>query len=253
MSDQDRQEFEAHWFNTRGRSRARKELKRHELQPQTYVCDSANRHWVTWQAARTPRPEADNRAVAIGQAPGAASSVQHQGDGLCTMVSEDGDAYAQIVLMLKLENEPPATAVEAVRKLLSGAQAPGAGVVEALSEDEEQARIGALIYRGNTVSYMYSKAKNYGGTVLQLWGMLAEAGYKVDGENHVRDMLKRCIARAALSAAPHPAGEVPGQLHRFYGVSTDAALIEAQAAHIEKLQAKLPRNDMPAFTRVREG
>ena len=42
--------FEHHWVKTRGK-RARNDLKRHPLQPDTYVNDSANRHWVTWQAA----------------------------------------------------------------------------------------------------------------------------------------------------------------------------------------------------------
>lgn len=42
-------------------------------------------------------------------------------------------------------------------------------------------------------------------------------------------------------------------LMKFYGVSNLSALVEAQAHHVEKLQAKLPRNDQPAFSRVREG
>jgi len=43
------------------------------------------------------------------------------------------------------------------------------------------------------------------------------------------------------------------QLARFYGADTKDALIEAQAKHIEKLQAKLPalRDEQPG--RVREG
>lgn len=47
--------------------------------------------------------------------------------------------------------------------------------------------------------------------------------------------------------APHSA------LMKFYGVDNLSALVEAQHRHIEKLQAKLPRNDQPAFTRIREG
>jgi hypothetical protein len=43
--------FEHHWVKTRGGKKARNELQRHPEQPQTYVADSANRHWVTWQAA----------------------------------------------------------------------------------------------------------------------------------------------------------------------------------------------------------
>ena len=47
----DRVKFERHWRKTRGDKKANRELPRHQLQPQTYIQDSANRHWVTWQAA----------------------------------------------------------------------------------------------------------------------------------------------------------------------------------------------------------
>lgn len=49
---QSREAFERHWVLTRGPKKAGKELKRHPLQPQCYIQDSANRHWVTWQAAQ---------------------------------------------------------------------------------------------------------------------------------------------------------------------------------------------------------
>jgi hypothetical protein len=47
----DRDAFERHWKKVRGDKKSDRELKRHPLQPQTYIQDSANRHWVTWQAA----------------------------------------------------------------------------------------------------------------------------------------------------------------------------------------------------------
>ncbi len=43
--------FEHHWVKTRGK-RARNDLKRHPLQSDVYVNDAANRHWVTWKAAK---------------------------------------------------------------------------------------------------------------------------------------------------------------------------------------------------------
>jgi uncharacterized small protein (DUF1192 family) len=43
------------------------------------------------------------------------------------------------------------------------------------------------------------------------------------------------------------------RLMTFYGVDGLHALIDAQDKHIARLQAKLPRNDQPVFTRVREG
>lgn len=58
--DRDRVMFERHWRKTRGEKKASRELPRHPLQPQTYIQDSANRHWVTWQAAirYATRPQA---------------------------------------------------------------------------------------------------------------------------------------------------------------------------------------------------
>ena len=57
----DRKAFERYWKKTRGEKKSDRELKRHPLQPQVYIQDSANRHWVTWQAATkkasTPKRE----------------------------------------------------------------------------------------------------------------------------------------------------------------------------------------------------
>ena len=51
QQEPDRVKFERHWRKTRGEKKANRELPRHPLQPQTYIQDSANRHWITWQAA----------------------------------------------------------------------------------------------------------------------------------------------------------------------------------------------------------
>jgi hypothetical protein len=66
---------------------------------------------------------------------------------------------------------------------------------------------------------------------------------------------------SALSSAPAQPVREPmsegrasdRQLMDFYSVDTLPDLIDAQACHIERLQAKLPQLDQPAFTRVREG
>lgn len=73
-----------------------------------------------------------------------------------------------------------------------------------------------------------------------------------DGEwvsirRHVRDEAVAAL-RAVLKHQP-----VVPQLRKFYGVSTDAELIAAQARHIERLQAKLPRNSSLAPQGAREG
>ena len=60
----DRVKFERHWRKTRGEKKANRELPRHPLQPQTYIQDSANRHWVTWQAAvRSVAPPAQRKPL----------------------------------------------------------------------------------------------------------------------------------------------------------------------------------------------
>lgn len=60
--------------------------------------------------------------------------------------------------------------------------------------------------------------------------------------------------RPTLSGQTAESGEAPdAQLCEFYQVSTFSDLVATMERHIEKLQAKLPRNDQPAFTRVREG
>ena len=60
--------FEHHWVKTRGK-RARNDLQRHPAQPQTYISDAANRHWVTWQAAQPKEPEKEPVAKVVSTAP----------------------------------------------------------------------------------------------------------------------------------------------------------------------------------------
>ena len=61
------------------------------------------------------------------------------------------------------------------------------------------------------------------------------------------------IGRLRASHGQAPAQTADSQLLQFYGVTTDAELIAAQAAHIEKLQAKLTKTPSFAPQRVREG
>lgn len=56
----------------------------------------------------------------------------------------------------------------------------------------------------------------------------------------------------AVSVAQAVTPEV-AQMMKFYNVKTKDELIKMQAHHIERLQAKLPQDNQPAFTRVREG
>lgn len=68
------------------------------------------------------------------------------------------------------------------------------------------------------------------------------------------------LVRAALASAARPAaapaavaGPSDPQLLKFYGVATDSELIAAQAAHIERLQAKRHQTPTLAPQRAREG
>jgi hypothetical protein len=64
QQEPERVKFERHWKKTRGEKKANRELPRHPLQPQTYIQDSANRHWVTWQAAvRSVAPSAQRKPL----------------------------------------------------------------------------------------------------------------------------------------------------------------------------------------------
>lgn len=68
-----------------------------------------------------------------------------------------------------------------------------------------------------------------------------------------REVVLECIDAALASHGQAPAQTADSQLLQFYGVTTDAELIAAQAAHIEKLQAKLTKTPSFAPQRVREG
>ena len=87
-------------------------------------------------------------------------------------------------------------------------------------------------------------------------GTLFQSGIyqKKDLARFVRNMLD--VTPTAPAASPTPPAEQKAcdtQLFKFYGVSTTAELIAAQARHIEKLQAKIPPTPSFAPQRVREG
>ncbi len=63
--------------------------------------------------------------------------------------------------------------------------------------------------------------------------------------SHVEASWLGWVARASHGQAP--AQTADSQLLKFYGVTTDAELIAAQAAHIEKLQARLTKTAFPRF------
>lgn len=46
-----RERFEHYWIATRGPIKAYRHLRRWHKDPDVYMGDAVNRHWVTWQAA----------------------------------------------------------------------------------------------------------------------------------------------------------------------------------------------------------
>ena len=80
---------------------------------------------------------------------------------------------------------------------------------------------------------------------------------RVDSPAQMRDCIRAVCARLealAPTEAAAMAATVPDpSLMKFYAVSTTAELIAAQAAHIERLQAKLPQAPSFAHQRAWEG
>ena len=97
------------------------------------------------------------------------------------------------------------------------------------------------------------------GQLFEVWAEVAYCGDLLEGED------KFLVVYSQLEAeAPQFARECQDfqrefirddrhQLYKFYGVNTLETLVEAQAKHIERLQAQLPTNVSPAYARVREG
>lgn len=74
--------------------------------------------------------------------------------------------------------------------------------------------------------------------------------------DYARAVIQDAIDRTVTKQTPYgPAlSESHAQLAKFYGVDSLAALVDMQAHHIEKLQAKLPQSpNVFAPQRVREG
>jgi len=60
---------------------------------------------------------------------------------------------------------------------------------EALSRVDELAN--KMVYRGNSVSYIYSKADDYKATIMEVWDALKEIGYPPDGATSCADMIRK--------------------------------------------------------------
>lgn len=113
---------------------------------------------------------------------------------------------------LQIEDVPLPDLIPQIRAILAPQQPVAASIPEPMlseygSEEDfdevhddwetqqQYAVVGSQIYNGNTVSYMYSKAKNYGNA-------LYEACKLLGGEGHVHDRIRKLISeRDALLAS----------------------------------------------------
>lgn len=68
-----------------------------------------------------------------------------------------------------------------------------------MSFDSNQGTIGQLIYKGNSVAWMHSKAKVYTADLLKAWDALNEFGIYSDGKTHVADAIRQLGQKTAKS------------------------------------------------------
>lgn len=75
-----------------------------------------------------------------------------------------------------------------------------------------------MVYEGNSVGWIYSKAKNYGDALLKAWDALKLTGVKCDGNTSVADaILIRGAKVAELVAAAECAYTMLGLVHDDHG------------------------------------
>jgi hypothetical protein len=83
----------------------------------------------------------------------------------------------------------PLVPLSAVRKTFEALEAQRTPVDPEL----EEARVGTLNYRGNTVSYMYDRARCYNDTLSEVWSVLTRHGFPVDGNSSVVDAVDAAL------------------------------------------------------------
>lgn len=90
-----------------------------------------------------------------------------------------------------------------ILRMLVAAQ-PAASSPAAQEPQQPAPDVGAMEYRGNTVSFMYDRAKVYGEEIMRVWYVLKEVGHH---PGRTGDPLHE-VVRRALSAASSPAPAV---------------------------------------------
>lgn len=64
--------------------------------------------------------------------------------------------------------------------------------------------IGLLVYKGNSVEWMHSKAEKYKAALGRAWDAMTEAGFPPDGKTELCDAIRQAMIDAARKSADWP-------------------------------------------------
>lgn len=137
--------------------------------------------------------------------------------------------------------------VEAAQRLYEREAETRSKTPEQRIEDERNRRAAWDLFNGSPFAATPA-APGEEDVAKKLWQTIKILG--LSNEKLALQAITAALSNPAPVAAP---GESHAQLMKFYSVESVDALITAQADHIEKLQARLPRNTAFTVQRVREG
>lgn len=121
------------------------------------------------------------------------------------------------------------------RRCEEEADASQAQAAEPVAQEHEpelqEAEIGALCYRGNTVSFMHDKARAYGDALTETWDVLKEFGHHCDGATRLKDKVREVLTAQQPLAEPKAQAQAGGVreallLAREYVVSASQRLYD---------------------------
>lgn len=106
---------------------------------------------------------------------------------------------------------------------------------------QRYAEIGAMEYNGNTVSYMYSKAKNYGNALVECCNLIG-------GEGHIKDRIKALIAERDELRRTAPSSEAVAYVYESRQPHTDPVIWCEFFGRNKPNDPKWVRNVIPLYT-----
>lgn len=165
-------------------------------------------------AALSAEPKAQAKLASSGQAASAVPELRMGGrmqvkPDYSDLSREALEAHAARMAQA-LQELWPKTPLAAPASPTQPASAPAREGVEAHEAELQEAEIGALCYRGNTVSFMYDKARAYGDALTETWDVLKEFGHHCDGATRLKDKVREVLSTPPAPRAPsiEPVGHV---------------------------------------------